>query len=166
MPLGAPVPLAAGLMGHSGCADGSRDQASGGLQSTSGYLVTCWMLGLRQITPARFFRDSFFTYATATCCAPSAPIWPVAYPTGVQGNVVSKGVNELIIPNYKQTWGKHPKDCRCDRGNAEAQLQEPGVSVRLTTALPPASTWTTRRPGGRRYLRLRRPSRPSDQGHA
>ena len=28
-----------------------------------------------------------------------------AYPMGVQGNVVSKGVNELIIPNYKQTWG-------------------------------------------------------------
>jgi arsenite oxidase large subunit len=28
-----------------------------------------------------------------------------AYPTGVQGNVVSKGVNEFIIPNYKQTWG-------------------------------------------------------------
>ena len=27
------------------------------------------------------------------------------YPTGPQGNVVSKGVNELIIPNYKQTWG-------------------------------------------------------------
>jgi len=23
----------------------------------------------------------------------------------VQGNVVSPGVNELIIPNYKQTWG-------------------------------------------------------------
>jgi arsenite oxidase large subunit len=28
-----------------------------------------------------------------------------AYPTGVQGNVVSDGVNEFIIPNYKQTWG-------------------------------------------------------------
>jgi arsenite oxidase large subunit len=28
-----------------------------------------------------------------------------AYPSGVQGNVVSKGVNELVIPNYKQTWG-------------------------------------------------------------
>lgn len=28
-----------------------------------------------------------------------------AYPTGVQGNVVSKGVNEFVIPNYKQTWG-------------------------------------------------------------
>ncbi len=28
-----------------------------------------------------------------------------AYPTGVQGNVVSDGVNDFIIPNYKQTWG-------------------------------------------------------------
>jgi arsenite oxidase large subunit len=27
------------------------------------------------------------------------------YPSGVQGNVVSAGVNEFIIPNYKQTWG-------------------------------------------------------------
>lgn len=27
-----------------------------------------------------------------------------AYPMGVQGNVVSPGVNEFIIPNYKQTW--------------------------------------------------------------
>ncbi|NKE43448.1 arsenate reductase (azurin) large subunit [Roseomonas frigidaquae] len=27
------------------------------------------------------------------------------YPTGVQGNVVSKATNELIIPNYKQSWG-------------------------------------------------------------
>lgn len=30
--------------------------------STSGYLVTRWMLALRQTTPARFFRDAFFTY--------------------------------------------------------------------------------------------------------
>lgn len=27
------------------------------------------------------------------------------YPSGVQGNVVNAGTNELIIPNYKQTWG-------------------------------------------------------------
>jgi arsenite oxidase large subunit len=26
------------------------------------------------------------------------------YPTGVQGNIINAGVNELIIPNYKQTW--------------------------------------------------------------
>jgi arsenite oxidase large subunit len=27
-----------------------------------------------------------------------------AFPAGPQGNVVSKGVNEFVIPNYKQTW--------------------------------------------------------------
>ncbi len=27
-----------------------------------------------------------------------------AYPTGVQGNVINDGINELILPNYKQTW--------------------------------------------------------------
>ncbi len=27
------------------------------------------------------------------------------YPSGVQGNVVNAGTNELVIPNYKQTWG-------------------------------------------------------------
>ncbi len=27
------------------------------------------------------------------------------YPTGVQGNVVNEGTNELVVPNYKQTWG-------------------------------------------------------------
>ena len=27
-----------------------------------------------------------------------------ANPNGVQGNVVSAAVNELVIPNYKQTW--------------------------------------------------------------
>jgi len=27
-----------------------------------------------------------------------------AYPTGIMGNVTNAGVNELIIPNYKQTW--------------------------------------------------------------
>ena len=27
-----------------------------------------------------------------------------AFPTGVMGNVINDGVNEFIIPNYKQTW--------------------------------------------------------------
>jgi arsenite oxidase large subunit len=27
------------------------------------------------------------------------------YPNGVEGNVVSPGVNELLMPNFKQTWG-------------------------------------------------------------
>ena len=25
-------------------------------------------------------------------------------PNGTQGNVINAGVNELILPNYKQTW--------------------------------------------------------------
>lgn len=52
---------------------------------------------------------------------PFFPLWPCigadvqeergetfmmfGYPKGVQGNVVNAGTNELIIPNYKQTWG-------------------------------------------------------------
>ena len=28
-----------------------------------------------------------------------------AFAAGAVGNAVSKGVNELVIPNYKQTWG-------------------------------------------------------------
>jgi arsenite oxidase large subunit len=26
-------------------------------------------------------------------------------PTGTQGNVINAGTNELVLPNYKQTWG-------------------------------------------------------------
>ena len=43
-------------------------------------------------------------YPTATARRKQA-FMLFAYPMGVQGNVVSPGVNELIIPNYKQTWG-------------------------------------------------------------
>ncbi|WP_342240335.1 arsenate reductase (azurin) large subunit [Inquilinus sp. OTU3971] len=42
-------------------------------------------------------------YPTPTA-KPKQAFMLFAYPTGVQGNVVSKGVNELVIPNYKQTW--------------------------------------------------------------
>jgi phosphonate transport system substrate-binding protein len=31
--------------------------------STAGYLVTCWMLALRQMSPVRFFQNFFFTYS-------------------------------------------------------------------------------------------------------
>ncbi len=42
-------------------------------------------------------------YPTPTA-RPKQTFMLFAYPTGVQGNVVSAGVNEFIIPNYKQTW--------------------------------------------------------------
>ena len=41
-----------------------------------------------------------------------------AYPTGTMGNVVSKGVNELIIPNYKQTWANIRKIADAPRSPA------------------------------------------------
>jgi arsenite oxidase large subunit len=46
------------------------------------------------------------------------------YPTGTMGNVVSKGVNELIIPNYKQTWASI-RNSRRARGHAPVNLQIP-----------------------------------------
>ena len=53
-----------------------------------------------------------------------------AFPSGVQGNVVSAGVNEFIIPNYKQTWGNIRKIA-----SAPAQLKglasSPGNIQRL-----------------------------------
>jgi arsenite oxidase large subunit len=38
------------------------------------------------------------------------------YPNGVQGNVVSPGVNELVIPNFKQTWGAVRKIAEAPEG--------------------------------------------------
>ena len=64
-------------------------------------------LGLKSGDLVEVFNDNGSTQAMA---------WPTdsarkrqafmlfAYPTGVVGNVVSKATNELIIPNYKQTW--------------------------------------------------------------
>ena len=43
-------------------------------------------------------------YPTPTA-RPGETFMLFAFPTGVQGNVVNDGVNELVIPNYKQTWG-------------------------------------------------------------
>ncbi len=53
------------------------------------------------------------------------------FPSGVVGNGVSKGVNELIIPNYKQTWGDIRK--LADRPRALASL-----SFKSQDYLPPA----------------------------
>ena len=43
-------------------------------------------------------------YPTPTA-KPGETFMLFAYPRGVQGNVVSAGVNEFVIPNYKQTLG-------------------------------------------------------------
>ncbi len=53
------------------------------------------------------------------------------FPTGVVGNVVSKGVNELIIPNYKQTWGNIRK--LADAPQATAHLSFKSQEYKLPT---------------------------------
>jgi len=64
-------------------------------------------LGLAQGDLVEVYNDNGATQAMAWP-TPSAKrretFMLFAFPTGVQGNVTSKGVNEFIIPNYKQTW--------------------------------------------------------------
>jgi arsenite oxidase large subunit len=65
-------------------------------------------LGLNEGDLVEVYNDNGSTqaivYPTPTA-KPKETFMLFAFPTGVQGNVVSAGVNELIIPNYKQTWG-------------------------------------------------------------
>jgi arsenite oxidase large subunit len=65
-------------------------------------------LGLKQGDLVEVYNDNGSTQAMVYP-TPSAKrketFMLFANPKGVQGDVVSKGVNELIIPNYKQTWG-------------------------------------------------------------
>ncbi|MBN9317862.1 MAG: arsenate reductase (azurin) large subunit [Devosia sp.] len=65
-------------------------------------------LGLSQGDLVEVYNDNGSTQAMAWP-TPSArkkeSFMLFGYPSGVQGNVVSAGVNEFIIPNYKQTWG-------------------------------------------------------------
>ncbi len=91
-------------------------------------------LGLKQGDLAEVYNDNGSTQAM---------VWPTptarrgetfmlfAFPTGVVGNVVSKGVNELIIPNYKQTWGNIRK--LADEPRAVA-----GLSFKSQEYQPPA----------------------------
>jgi arsenite oxidase large subunit len=65
-------------------------------------------LGLKQGDLVEVYNDNGSTqamvYPTPTARLKETFMF-FAFPTGPQGNVVSKGVNEFIIPNYKQTWG-------------------------------------------------------------
>ncbi len=64
-------------------------------------------LGLEEGDLVEVFNDNGSTQAMAyptPTAKPKETFMLFAYPTGVMGNVASKGVNEFIIPNYKQTW--------------------------------------------------------------
>jgi arsenite oxidase large subunit len=65
-------------------------------------------LGLKNGDLVEVYNDNGSTQAMAyptPTAKPKQAFMLFAYPTGVQGNVVSAGVNEFVIPNYKQTWG-------------------------------------------------------------
>lgn len=65
-------------------------------------------LGVKEGDLVEVYNDSGSTQAMAYPTPEAKPgqtFMLFAYPSGVQGNVVNAGTNELIIPNYKQTWG-------------------------------------------------------------
>ncbi|WP_029356948.1 arsenate reductase (azurin) large subunit [Bosea sp. 117] len=76
-------------------------------------------LGLQAGDLVEVYNDNGSTQAMAypTPTAKSKQAFMLfGYPTGVQGNVVSSGVNEFVIPNYKQTWGSIRKIATAPKG--------------------------------------------------
>jgi anaerobic selenocysteine-containing dehydrogenase len=64
-------------------------------------------LNIKQGDLVEVYNDNGSTQAMAyptPTAKPKQAFMLFANPNGVQGNVVSPGVNELVIPNYKQTW--------------------------------------------------------------
>jgi len=89
-------------------------------------------LGLNEGDLVEVFNDAGSTQAmvlpTATA-RPGETFMLFAYPTGVQGNVVNAGTNELVIPNYKQTWADIRK--LADAPSAVAHLSFKSREYRL-----------------------------------
>jgi arsenite oxidase large subunit len=89
-------------------------------------------LGVRQGDIVEVYNDNGSTqamvYPTPTAKRKQA-FMLFAYPTGVQGNVVSPGVNEFIIPNYKQTWGNIRKLADAPEGVRQLTFKSQDYSV-------------------------------------
>ena len=51
------------------------------------------------------------------------------YPTGVQGNVVNAGVNEFVIPNYKQNWADIRKIASAPETSKRLSFKSPEYKV-------------------------------------
>ena len=89
-------------------------------------------LGLKQGDLVEVFNDNGSTQAMAYP-TPSAKrkqaFMLFGYPTGVQGNVTSAGVNEFIIPNYKQTWGNIRKIANAPEGTRHLSFKSQEYAV-------------------------------------
>ena len=58
-------------------------------------------------------------------------------PSGTQGNVINAGVNELILPNYKQTWANIRKisDARRPRLRVSRSNRKSTALAKVATAV-------------------------------
>jgi arsenite oxidase large subunit len=89
-------------------------------------------LGLSQGDLVEVFNDAGSTQAMAypTPTAKRKETFMVfAMANGVQGNVINAGVNEFIIPNYKQTWGNIRKLASAPEGTRRLSFKSQEYKV-------------------------------------
>lgn len=89
-------------------------------------------LGLKNGDMAEIYNDVGATQAMVyiePTARPNETFMLFGAPGGTQGNVVNAGVNELILPNYKQTWANIRKIA--DAGPATAKLSFKSWEVAL-----------------------------------
>jgi arsenite oxidase large subunit len=89
-------------------------------------------LGVAQGDLVEIYNDNGSTQAMvqpSTAVRPKETFMLFANPRGVQGNVVSKGVNEFIIPNYKQTWANIRKIASAPEAVKHLSFKSPEYSV-------------------------------------
>jgi hypothetical protein len=69
---------------------------------------------------------------------------PSAYPTGIHGNVLNAGTNELVIPNCKQTWGNIRKiaDAPTSVAHLSFKSRNTGPERTALSRQQPLSPWT------------------------
>ena len=89
-------------------------------------------LGLKNGDMAEVFNDVGATQAMVyiePTARPNETFMLFGAPSGTQGNVINAGTNELILPNYKQTWANIRKIA--DAGPATAKLSFKSWEVAL-----------------------------------
>jgi arsenite oxidase large subunit len=89
-------------------------------------------LGLSQGDLVEVYNDAGSTQAMVyptPSARPKQAFMLFAFPTGPQGNVVNAGTNELILPNYKQTWGNIRKIADAPKGVAHVSFKSQEYSI-------------------------------------
>ena len=97
-------------------------------------------LGVKEGDLVEVYNDNGATqamvYPTPTA-RPGQTFMLFAYPSGVQGNVVSAGRQRVRHPELQADLGEHPQARRRARGDAASVVQVAGVQARLTWRVHP-----------------------------